>query len=614
LRDIHNIKVSLSSPTHWSELKCTFKDKYPYFEEFKIRLPHAKNNYVQGVGRKEKVEEFYSMLKQLGVIDKLVDFESYKIIGEKLEDIEPIPEGFVVAYISEIEDGVVYSGFVERREFFRIGVDGRIPEALIGLLVRDDLKIITNNGKWLAKKLLQRGFENIEINDVLLNEKIIANGEVSINFRKIDDLLERYAGYSGEDHVLVINQMFNIWQSQDQVINRDKLRAVVELENQTLWVIAKMESYGMKVDGDRLVNCLITCEEKMNGLRERLRIQFPPELDPTKDDDQTKFLNQTFGLDLKDNQKESLSHISDSEPREVIDVILKFRNYRRLKQIAENFWEHTGAGDRIYIEAKQLGTVTGRINRGFILILPKNGPLRSFIVPAAGYKFVIADYSQFEARIALGLAQDKNGLAIFQAQKDIYLEFAKFITGKSGDEVGEYRKVAKGIVLGLLNGETEFPIQQRLMAAGINLSLGQVGRLIDKFHDFFLGLKNWQDSILIKAKEDGYVESALGRRRYLEKILGEDKVDNQIRNFPIQGTASDGFKGALCELDRKFQELGLDAHLVLTVHDEILVEVKDDEVEEVQGIIEDCLKNAFKEIIPEMPFELDMRIADSWGK
>ena len=109
------------------------------------------------------------------------------------------------------------------------------------------------------------------------------------------------------------------------------------------------------------------------------------------------------------------------------------------------------------------------------------------------------------------------------------------------------------------------------------------------------------------------METALGRRRYLEKILGEPKIDNQIRNFPIQGTASDGFKTALCELDRKFRELGLNAHLILTVHDEILVEVKADVVEEVKAVIEDCLKNAFREMVPGMPFEMDMRIADPWG-
>ena len=88
---------------------------------------------------------------------------------------------------------------------------------------------------------------------------------------------------------------------------------------------------------------------------------------------------------------------------------------------------------------------------------------------------------------------------------------------------------------------------------------------------------------------------------------------NKIKNFPIQGTASDGFKLALCELDRRFREFGLDAHLVFTLYDEILVEVNEDEGEEVQGIIGDCLKNAFEELVPEMPFELDMRIADSWG-
>jgi DNA polymerase I len=88
---------------------------------------------------------------------------------------------------------------------------------------------------------------------------------------------------------------------------------------------------------------------------------------------------------------------------------------------------------------------------------------------------------------------------------------------------------------------------------------------------------------------------------------------NKIKNFPIQGTAADSFKIALCRLDEKFKALRLDAHLVLTLHDEIVVETREDVAEPVQGIIEKCLMDAFKKIIPHMPFELDMRIADAWG-
>jgi DNA polymerase-1 len=112
--------------------------------------------------------------------------------------------------------------------------------------------------------------------------------------------------------------------------------------------------------------------------------------------------------------------------------------------------------------------------------------------------------------------------------------------------------------------------------------------------------------------DDGYAQTALGRRRYLEKFIKDPSAENKIRNFPIQGTAADGFKTALCQLGREFRERGLDAHLVLTLYDEIVVEAKEDVVEEVQGIIGDCLKEAFKEIVPDMPFKLDMRIADSW--
>jgi DNA polymerase I len=131
---------------------------------------------------------------------------------------------------------------------------------------------------------------------------------------------------------------------------------------------------------------------------------------------------------------------------------------------------------------------------------------------------------------------------------------------------------------------------------------------------YFSEPNNWQDNVLIKAvNEDGYVETALSRRRYPERIIKEPKVDNQIKNFPIQGTAADGFKTALCQLDRKFQKLGLAAHLVLTMYDEVVVEVKVETTEVVRVIVEDCMMEAFRELVPGIPFELDMRIADSWS-
>jgi DNA polymerase-1 len=186
------------------------------------------------------------------------------------------------------------------------------------------------------------------------------------------------------------------------------------------------------------------------------------------------------------------------------------------------------------------------------------------------------------------------------------------INGKPGVDAGDYRKVAKSIVLGLLNGKTEYSIHQDLSAAGLNLSLDQVRSLISKFHEYFSGLKDWQDRVLIKAVDDGYAQTALGRRRYLEKFIKDPSAVNKIKNFPIQGTAADGFKTALCQLNRRFQELGLDAHLVLTLFDEIVIEVREEVVEQVLRIIDECLKEAFADLIPNMPFELDMRISDSW--
>jgi DNA polymerase I len=187
------------------------------------------------------------------------------------------------------------------------------------------------------------------------------------------------------------------------------------------------------------------------------------------------------------------------------------------------------------------------------------------------------------------------------------------ITGKSEGEAGEFRKVSKGIVLGLLNGKTEYSIHADLGSAGIDLSLDEVRGLIEKFHQYFSGLISWQDRVVEEALISGYAKTALGRRRYLEQVIGKLNAGNKIKNFPIQGTAADGFKIALCRLNKLFQELGLDAHLILTLHDEIVIEARDDVTDQVSEVVAECLKEAFMGIVPGMPFELEMRIAESWG-
>jgi len=99
----------------------------------------------------------------------------------------------------------------------------------------------------------------------------------------------------------------------------------------------------------------------------------------------------------------------------------------------------------------------------------------------------------------------------------------------------------------------------------------------------------------------------------LDQVIDNSNAANKIRNFPIQGTAADGFKIALSGLDKKFQDLGLDAHLVLTLHDEIVVEAREDMVDQVVEVVAECLQEAFVGIVPEMPFELVMKIAEAWG-
>jgi DNA polymerase I-like protein with 3'-5' exonuclease and polymerase domains len=187
------------------------------------------------------------------------------------------------------------------------------------------------------------------------------------------------------------------------------------------------------------------------------------------------------------------------------------------------------------------------------------------------------------------------------------LEIAKSITGKAASECHAYREVAKTIVLGLNNGRGIYSICDALNDAGISVDPDDVTGFIFRYNSDFEDIYKWRNQIACQGKDQGCITTALGRRL----VVTEDTSEGSLYNFPVQGTAADGFKLALVYLDEKLKDS--DAQIVHILHDEVIIEAKADIAKNVVEIVKTCMEGVFNKLLPNVPFKVEPEIRDFWG-
>ena len=345
--------------------------------------------------------------------------------------------------------------------------------------------------------------------------------------------------------------------------------------------------------------------EKINALSAELEKAIPPEISLQDRNKIQAHLNSTYALSLVKIDEESLSSISNKYVRDLVDKLIEYWKAAREYRDIESYMTMTSGDNRIRDSIDQINTKTGRFYRQ-LQTVQKSGPMRSLFRAREGYKFVKADYSEQEARIIAGLSSDSAAIALFVSGKDIYLETAKSIVGNHLD-TNRLRTLGKEIVLGLNNGRSAYSIYESLARLGFGYDVDDVQGMILRYNMAYAGMKAWRDGIVSKALNDGIVSTKLGRRLKIAK----DANVNSLFNFPVQGTAADGFKMALIHLDENLT--GHDASIAHILHDEVIVEARKDIAEAVAVIVKQNMERPFKEILPNVPMVVEPVIRDSWG-
>ena len=273
---------------------------------------------------------------------------------------------------------------------------------------------------------------------------------------------------------------------------------------------------------------------------------------------------------------------------------------------------------RIHTSYHQSGTATGRLSSSDPNL--QNIPIRSAegrrvwqaFVAAPGCKLVAADYSQIELRIMAHLSEDPSLLAAFSAGQDIHRATAAEVFGVENEEVTiDQRRSAKAINFGLIYGMSAFGLARQL---GINRK--QAAEYIELYFTRYPGVQNYMNNIRHSAAEQGFVETVFGRRLYLPEINASNGMRRQAAertaiNAPMQGTAADIIKLAMINVHNWLETSDLTSKIIMQVHDELVLEVPESEMEEVQKGLNDLMESAAELLVP---LVVDIGVGDNWDE
>ena len=301
----------------------------------------------------------------------------------------------------------------------------------------------------------------------------------------------------------------------------------------------------------------------------------------------------------------------------VVSKVLEYRTLSKLKSTyADGLAVYIADDGRIHGKFNQTITATGRIsstepNLQNIPVRMELGRLiRKVFVPEDGYVFLDADYSQIELRILAHCSQDANLIQAYKEARDIHRITASQVFHIPFDEVTDLqRRNAKAVNFGIVYGISSFGLSQDL-----SITRKEAAQYIERYFETYPGIKKFLDNMVEKAKEEGYVTTLFGRRRPVPELSSSNFMQRQFgervaMNAPIQGTAADIMKIAMIAVDRELKERKLKSRLVLQVHDELLIETWNEEVEIVKQILKECMETAAD---IDVPLDIDMHQGTSW--
>lgn len=400
-----------------------------------------------------------------------------------------------------------------------------------------------------------------------------------------------------------------------------------KVESPLLPVLTKMENYGVKIDVQALREYGVELDRKAAELQKRIQenaggpfnLNSPKQLGEVLFD-RLKLIEKPKKTATGQYQtnEQVLQSLMGLHP--IIQDILDYREVTKLNNTYVEALPHavSRVTGRIHTTFHQLMAATGRMASTNPNL--QNIPIRSdlgreirkaFVPGEEGWVLMSADYSQIELRVMAALSGDKAMIEAFAKGLDIHQATAARVYGVELDAVlPEMRRTAKMVNFGIIYGISAFGLSQRL-----GIPRGEAATIIENYFKQFPGVKHFMEKIVEDAKQSGYVETLTGRRRTIRDITSGNATvrgaaERVAMNTPIQGTAADMIKLAMINVDAALTKAGLQTRMLLQVHDELLFEMPESEVEQARTIILDAMKNALP--LEGVPVEVEAGTGLNW--
>ena len=579
--------------------------------------------------------EFYSFLKDFKEEEKKEEKLEYKII-ENIDDLKLKEK--VSAYL-EISETNYHNADIYGMSLY----DGENAYYVPFEVLKENKNIL--NGKEiytydLKKMIVSLNKYDIDIKNCTFDAMIAG---YILNYNVKDDIaylantfnydITLFDNFKKEKNMstealadLTVKKAKFIYDIKDEFINKMKEEEQLELfsniEMKLSSVLASMEIEGVRVDTKVLDEMGENINKKLDELTseiynyagEEFNIQSPKQLG--------EILFEKLEIPYPKKKKTSYS-----TAREILDKIVDYHpivekiiEHRTLNKIyttyivgIKNCVKEDGKLHTIYTQTL---TRTGRLssiepNLQNIPIRYKEGKeIRKAFIPEENSVFLSSDYSQIELRMFAHMSGEQNLIDAFKHHLDIHTKTAMDIYHVSKDEVTKnMRRDAKAVNFGIIYGISSFGLAEDL---GVDIKTAK--KFLDNYLETFPGIKNYMDKVIKDAYETGYVKTIMNRKRKIDELYNTNHMikvqgERMALNTPVQGSSADILKKAMIDIYNEFNRLNLKSKMILQVHDELIFNVKNDELEKVKEIVINFMENAYK---LNVPLEVDVEIGKNW--
>lgn len=576
--------------------------------------------------------ELFSLIEKFG-LNETTPPQKINTEVKTLEVVENEDDNVLIKNIMDCKKLYFNAEFSNKElNAFAILYDGRVylskrNELFEKFLCSEEIEKYTENSKSIFAYADRKGFEikslvfDVELAAYLLEPS--AKDYSDENLCKLNDIQlpaaenEEYKKYRA---LAVYDLLCEKLNSEIKANEQEKL--LVDIEIPLANVLGKMENIGFEVDRQGIEDYGKMLSEQINSLEESIYESSGTKFNINSPKQLGKVLFEDLGLPCKKKTKSGYS--TNAEVLEglryehpVVEMVLQYRTLAKLNSTyCEGLLKVIGDDGRIHSSFNQTETRTGRIsstepNLQNIPVRTELGrEMRRFFCAREGMVLVDADYSQIELRVLAHIANDKNMIEAFKNNEDIHAITASQVFGIPLDMVTPImRSRAKAVNFGIVYGIGAFSL-----AKDIGVSNKEASTYIKNYLAHYSGVDEYMKNVVEKAKQDGYVETMFGRRRYLPELTSGKHMlrafgERVARNMPIQGTAADIIKIAMVKVNERIKKEGLRARLILQVHDELIVEAPQDESIIVAKLLQEEMENAVK---LDVPLTADATIGKTW--